>query len=118
MKYRQKLLDFLKLHCLYKSRTCRQKIVISRLLMPNWIAFRPQKVLKVFLKDHFQNTLLIIIVPYSPSIGKCFGVFFPYALEYKIYCLKLSLYILKQMPRHIGTCFRFYTKMLYIRHLL
>ena len=34
------------------------------------------------------STLLIIIVPYRHSIGKCF-VFFPYALEYKIYSQKL-----------------------------
>ena len=47
--------------------------------------------------------LLIIIVPYSPSIGKCFGVFFhmhssikSIVKSFTIYYI--SLYILKQMP--------------------
>ena len=40
------------------------------------------------LNFHGRWALLMIIVPYRHSIGKCF-VFFPYALEYKIYSLKL-----------------------------
>ena len=41
-----------------------------------------------FRDDMSNHSLLIIIVPYRHSIGKCF-VFFPYALEYKIYSQKL-----------------------------
>ena len=58
-------------------------------------------------------TLLIIIVPYSPSIGKCFVFLFVPAFEYKIYCL--MLYHLLKSTLHpkanacsIGTFITFY----------
>ena len=46
------------------------KIVISRLLMPNWIAFRPQKVVRVFLKAHFQDDALYNLIQFLSSISK------------------------------------------------
>ena len=82
------------------------------------------------LRSTLNTALLIIIVPFRHSIGKCFLCFFPYALKYKIYSLKLyhikHLHIKSKasayMYRHllqisytnaldIRTCFRFHMQM-------
>ena len=74
---------------------------------------------EIVLDSNSNDALLMIIVPYRHSIGKCFGVFFPYALEYKIYSLKLYNLLnvgIKSKPSayNTGICSRFYTQMLYV----
>ena len=70
----------------------------------------------VFEKCECICTLLIIIVPYRHSIGKCLGVFFLRHSSNKIYSLKLYHLInftlhSKANACNIGTCFRFYMQM-------
>ena len=76
--------------------------------------FRPEKLTNTITNCIF--ALLIIIVPYRHSIGKCFGIFFHRHSNDKIYSLKL--YQLLNFTLHskanacnIGTCFRFYMQM-------